>query len=339
MLTTQQIRQAIKRNKWLIILPALLLGFLAFLTQNVLPGNYEAEAVLIVTSNDDEPITYNKLILNEKLANVYSEFLESEDLFETVSERISPDWDSKIVAKNFAYEVNPQGGVISLTYKDSNEDRAGDTLKFIAEEFRSYARNYLHMENIDYLQNVVVSKASKVRGIIFAILGLIVGALLGILFTILKELLSDRIQVADDVRQLGYEVLADLSEDKQAELTKVKRKIKMHSPDAVIGLNNLGANNIKENISRDLANLLVGANLNIQDEMDIAKELKDLKEEHPYVLVDERDLTSPLPIELADYEDYKILLVGKNTLKKDLENEINELKRLGIKVLGVIYYR
>lgn len=339
MLTTQQIRDAIKRNKWLVILPALLIGFLAYFTQNIMPGDYEAEAVLIVTGNDDEPITYNKLILNERLANVYSEFLESEDLFETVAEKINPDWEASEVSENFDYDVNPQAGVISLSYKDSNEERSKDTLTLIAEEFRSYARKYLHMENIEYLQNVVVEEASKIRGIIFAILGLLVGALLGILLTILKEILSDRIKEADDIRQLGYEVLADLGEDNQAELTKVKRKIKMDSPDAVIGLNKLGANNIKENISKDLANLLVGANVNIQDEMDIARELQGLKEKYPYVLVDERDLTSPLAIELADYEDYKILLVGKNTFKNDLISTVNELDRLGIRVLGVVYYK
>lgn len=339
MLTTQQIRQAIKRNKWLIILPALLIGFLAFFTQNVLPGNYEAETVLIVTSNDDEPITYNKLILNEKLANIYSQFLESEDLFETVSEKIDPDWDSKEVSKNFAYEVNPQGGVISLTYKDSNEARAGDTLKLIAEEFRAYARNYLHMENIDYLQNVVVNKASKVRGIIFAVIGLIVGALLGILFTILKELLSDRIQDANDIRELGYEVLADLSDEKAAELSKVKRKIKTNSPNAVIGLSNLGKNEAQDNISNDLAKLLEGAELKVEDEKIIDKELVSLKAAYPYILINETSLSKSKAIDLADYEDYKILLVGKNSFKKDLENEINELERLGIKVLGVIYYR
>ena len=39
MLTTQQIRNSIKNNKWLIILPALLIGFLAYFTQNILPGD------------------------------------------------------------------------------------------------------------------------------------------------------------------------------------------------------------------------------------------------------------------------------------------------------------
>ena len=64
MLTTQDIRKAINKNKWLIIIPALLIGFLAYFTQNILPGDYEAEAVLIVTSNDYYKIIYILFILN-----------------------------------------------------------------------------------------------------------------------------------------------------------------------------------------------------------------------------------------------------------------------------------
>lgn len=338
MLTTQDIRKAINKNKWLIIIPALLIGFLAYFTQNILPGDYEAEAVLIVTSNDDEPITYNKLILNEKLANVYSQFLESENLFETVSEKIDPDWDSKKVSKNFDYDVNPQGGVISLTYKDTNEKRAEDTLTLIAEEFRSYARNYLHMENIEYLQNVVVSKASKIRGIIFAILGLFVGALLGILLLILKELLSDRISTADDIRQLDYEVLADFTRDKNSELAKVKRKIKTKGANAVIGLAHLKNANTKVNIAGELANILNGLVISPENEKNISDELKGLKANYPYILINEANFNSPEAIDSAEYEDYKILLLSKNALKNDLENAVNELERLEIDLLGVIYY-
>lgn len=338
MLTTQDIRKAINKNKWLIIIPALLIGFLAYFTQNILPGDYEAEAVLIVTSNDDEPITYNKLILNEKLANVYSQFLESENLFETVSEKIDPDWDSKKVSKNFDYDVNPQGGVISLTYKDTNEKRAEDTLTLIAEEFRSYARNYLHMENIEYLQNVVVSKASKIRGIIFAILGLFVGALLGILLLILKELLSDRISTADDIRQLDYEVLADLTKDKNSELAKVKRKIKTKGANAVIGLAHLKNANTKVNIAGELADILNGLVISPENEKNISDELKGLKANYPYILINEANFNSPEAIDSAEYEDYKILLLSKNALKNDLENAVNELERLEINLLGVIYY-
>lgn len=338
MLTTQDIRKAINKNKWLIIIPALLIGFLAYFTQNILPGDYEAEAVLIVTSNDDEPITYNKLILNEKLANVYSQFLESENLFETVSEKIDPDWDSKKVSKNFDYDVNPQGGVISLTYKDTNEKRAEDTLTLIAEEFRSYARNYLHMENIEYLQNVVVNKASKIRGIIFAILGLFVGALLGILLLILKELLSDRISTADDIRQLDYEVLADLTKDKNSELAKVKRKIKTKGANVVIGLAHLKNANTKVNIAGELANILNGLVISPENEKNISDELKGLKANYPYILINEANFNSPEAIDLAEYEDYKILLLSKNALKNDLENAVNELERLEIDLLGVIYY-
>ena len=201
-ITTKQIMQAIKRNKWLVIVPALILGLAIFGTKVLRGNSYEAEAVLMVTSNDDEPISYNKLILNEKLANVYAQFLESEDLYEKVAEKIDSNLEAEDIEDNLDYDVNPQAGVISFTYQDSNEDRAKDTITFIAEEFRSYAKDYLNMQNIDYLQNVVVKEMSKTKAIIFSILGLIVGALIGLLMLMIKEILSDEIEQADDILSL-----------------------------------------------------------------------------------------------------------------------------------------
>ena len=93
-ITTKQIMESIKRNKWLILVPALVLGLGIFGTKVLNSDSYEAQAVLMVTSNDDEPISYNKLILNEKLANIYAQFLESEDLYERVSEKLDTNLES-----------------------------------------------------------------------------------------------------------------------------------------------------------------------------------------------------------------------------------------------------
>ena len=169
-------------------------------------------------------------------------------------------------------------------------------------------------------------------------MGLFVGALLGILLLILKELLSDRISTADDIRQLDYEVLADLTKDKNSELAKVKRKIKTKGVNAVIGLAHLKNANTKVNIAGELANILNGLVISPENEKNISDELKGLKANYPYILINEANFNSPESIDSAEYEDYKILLLSKNALKNDLENAVNELERLGIDLLGVIYY-
>ena len=244
-LTTKQFTKAIKRNILLLLIPAILLAGLNFYLNIIKAGSYEADSVLIVTSNTDEPITYNKIILNEKLANIYGQFLESQDLYDKVASEISPDMKASEIENNLEYNVNPQGGVITFTYKDSNEERAKDSLNLITEEFRNYAKDYLNMENIEYLQKVVVKKASNVRNLIFTILAFIVGGLIGLVIIIIKEITSDRISDANDIRELGIEVLADLSKEKPGEFAKIKRKIDSISGKNTIGLSPL--NDLKDN--------------------------------------------------------------------------------------------
>ena len=341
-LTSKQIIEAVKRNILLLLIPAILLAGLSFFFTVVKSGTYEANSVLIVTSNNDEPITYNKLILNEKLSNIYGQFLESNDLYEKVASEISPDMKASEIENNLEYTVNPQGGVIAFTYKDSNEARAKDSLTLITEEFRNFAKDYLNMENIEYLQNVLVKKASNTRNLIFTIAAFLVGGLLGLVIIIIKEILSDKINDADDIRELDIEVLADLSKERSGELAKVKRKIDNISLENIIGFTPLKVSKNQLDIANDLANILdakvIDARSPRENFADFESEMAEKLKNYRNVIFEEKSANDPISINLAKFEDYKILLVGKNSHKNELLGQVDEYKRLGIELLGVIYY-
>ena len=341
-LTSKQIIEAVKRNILLLLIPAILLAGLSFFFTVVKSGSYEANSVLIVTSNTEEPITYNKLILNEKLSNIYGQFLESNDLYEKVASEISPNMKASDIEYNLEYTVNPQGGVIAFTYKDSNEARAKDSLTLITEEFRNFAKDYLNMENIEYLQNVLVKKSSNTRNLIFTIGAFLVGGLLGLVIIIIKEILSDRINDANDIRELDIEVLADLSKERSGELAKIKRKIDNISLENIIGFTPLKVSNNQLDISNDLANILdakvIDARIHRENFADFESEMAEKLKDYRNVIFEEKSANDPISINLAKFEDYKILLVDKNSHKNELLGQVDEYKRLGIKVLGVIYY-
>lgn len=341
-LTSKQIIEAVKRNILLLLIPAILLAGLSFFFTIVKSGSYEANSVLIVTSNTEEPITYNKLILNEKLSNIYGQFLESNDLYEKVASEISPDMKASDIENNLEYSVNPQGGVIAFTYKDSNEARAKDSLTLITEEFRNFAKDYLNMENIEYLQNVLVKKSSNTRNLIFTIAAFLVGGLLGLVIIIIKEILSDKINDADDIRELDIEVLADLSKERSGELAKIKRKIDNISLENIIGFTPLKVSKNQLDISNDLANILdakvIDARIPRENFADFESEMAEKLKDYRNVIFEEKSANDPISIDLAKFEDYKILLVDKNSHKNELLGQVDEYKRLGIKLLGVIYY-
>lgn len=347
-ITTNQIINAIKRNIWLILIPALLVAGLVFARNLMTAGTVEAEAVLIVTSNDEGPMTYNKIILNEKLANIYGQFLQSDDLYQNVIDKTGSSYiKAAEIKNNLDYTVNPQGGTIAFTYRGLNENSTKDILTLITEEFRAFAKSFLNMENIEYLQNVTVKKTSKVRGLIFTIAGFILGALLGILLLIIKEILSDKIHNADDIREMGIEVLADISNKDHMEYAKVKRKIETTSDKAVVGLmpiaENFETSEVIDYLAEELKVPVVDAQkVKAAEEgiMDIKYKLNKYSQDYPYIIVDEKIANDPYSIEISSLEDYKILFVGGRVLHKGtLRRQIEEYERLGIKVLGVIYHK
>ena len=90
--TTYQLIDGIKRNISLLIIPAILfLGLVLGLGIKIAGGSFEASAVLIATAEEGEEISYNKLILNEKLANIYSEIIKSPDLYKKVEEDLKKE--------------------------------------------------------------------------------------------------------------------------------------------------------------------------------------------------------------------------------------------------------
>lgn len=254
-ITTKQIFKAIKRNILLIIVPAILAFALAMSQTMFKEGtSFDASSILMVTGAEkDKQISYNNLLLNEKLSNIYGQFLESNDLYKDVSEKIGGDIEPADIKEKLNYEVNPQGGVITFTYNDIDKDRAIDTLTFITEDFRSYVKNYLDMDNIDYIQKPSAEEESKSKALRISVAALLVGAMLGVILAIYREILSDEIRDADDLKDMGVRVLGDLSTDEDLALYASKTAINNLTDNSVIGITSMGDDKSTYDFSEKLA--------------------------------------------------------------------------------------
>lgn len=254
-ITTKQIFKAIKRNILLIIVPAIL-AFAFALSQTMLKEgkSFDASSILMVTGAEkDKQISYNNLLLNEKLSNIYGQFLESNDLFKEVSDKVGGGIEPADIKENLNYEVNPQGGVITFTYNDTDEDRAVDTLTFITEDFRSYVKNYLDMDNIEYVQKPSVEEESQSKALRISVAALLVGAMLGMILAIYREILSDEIRDSDDLKDMGVRVLGDLSTDEDLALYTSKTAINNLTDNSVIGITSMGDDKSTYGFSEKLA--------------------------------------------------------------------------------------
>ena len=356
--TTYQLIEGIKRNLLLLIIPPILFfGLVLGLGLHKNGGTYEASAVLISSAEEGEEVSYNKLVLNEKLANIYMEILKSPDLYQKVADALEvggSDLTYKDVMARADYEVNPQAGLISFTYKDDDKDRAADSLKSICENFKIMAKAYLNADNFAYLHGVLVNKASKTKTYIFSVAAGLAGLFLGLIIIIIKTLMSDRIASFDDLDELSYPVLG-----KSDELIKIKAKLAYKYKEGVIGLVDLvkDSSDFAENLAKELAKgkkllLMAGgeaikeADLNYKnlganpsqsmDTDDFAKDMARYKEEYDYVIIDEKDEKEAFLA--ASFEDVKIILVDNKTRKADLDKLIRDLNDLGLTEIGVVYY-
>lgn len=376
--TTYQLIDGIKRNLALIIVPTILVFALILglgLKKN--GGTYEASAVLIASPGEGEEISYNKLILNEKLANIYSEIIKSPDLYKKAEEGLEKggsDLDYIDLMAKTDFEVNPQAGLMTLTFTDTNEARAEDALKLIAEDFRLMTKDYLNADNLTYLQDVVVEKASKKKLIIFSVVGAILGALLGLAIVIIKTLLSDKIASEKDLNELGIDVLGTSDE-----ILKIKAKIDHRLEDGILGITSLGPdshdfadkltnafaknNGILFVDSKNVANIegkyqsqveefkvLRRGNIDyialskddtekILDSNEFFSEIVNKENSYNYIIIDEKNLDTADPYLTARLCDMKIILVDNKTSKNRLDEAIRDLRELGIGYCGVVFHK
>ncbi|MDD7304999.1 MAG: Wzz/FepE/Etk N-terminal domain-containing protein [Peptoniphilaceae bacterium] len=213
-ITTYELFKAIRRNLILIISLTLILGLLGGIYgKYIKTEEYTAQTVMIIVGNDDEKISYNKLLLNEKLANIYSQILSSEDIYKnTIKELDLKNTSPSQLKSSLKSEVTAQAGIISFELSSDNQDKASDSLKEICEQFKLYVNKYLKTDNLAYLQDVSVRNDSKKDTIKFASLGLILGFFLSLLFVCLREVTSQKIKDEAYIRDMGIEVLGVIDE-------------------------------------------------------------------------------------------------------------------------------
>lgn len=303
-ITSYELIKALKRNLKYLIVTVLVAGFLGFaFGKFVKKADYTADTTLIIVSDDEKEISYNKILLNEKLANIYGEVLKSYDLFQNVIDELNLDKEANELEKSLKSTISPEAGMITLEYSDTNRDRAIDTLKGISEEFRKEVKKYLKTNNIDYLQKVNAPKEANNRAPIFAIIAMALGLFLGLLFIMFKEVLSQKINDSSYILfQDNLLLLGECEKNNDKGAKKVAAKI-------------LASN---ENLSFGITNFDKKDNGNVP--IDIAKELSKSKKTLFVDLNDENGSSS----EFANIEE---ILENNETFKNDMDLSILALKK------------
>lgn len=192
---SSEIGKIIKDNIKYVFISALiffLIGY--FYTSSKTKDTYEAKAAILIAENRGEDLTYNSLMLNEKLANIYGEVLNSEDLYLNVAKKMNDEKISEKLKENLETEINASAGIITFEYKGKGEKQTALALNLIIKEFRKDIKEYLGKDNIEVLQNVSVKDASSKKPILIGIFLGLMALILSLLFIVTKEFLAGEIR-------------------------------------------------------------------------------------------------------------------------------------------------
>lgn len=324
-ITTYELLKALKRNLAIIIAMTLGLGILGGVyARYIKTEEYTAQTVMIIVGNDDEEISYNKLLLNEKLSNIYSQILTSEDIYKDVIEELKlKNIKPRELKENLKTEVNAQAGIISFELLSDSEDKASDSLKEICEKFKSYVKDYLKTDNLEYLQDVSVKNESKQDFLKFGIIGLVLGFLLSILFVCIKEVTSQKIKDEQYIRDLGIDVLGVIETGSKDQYRKIFAKVANKIPNGIFGITSFdktSSSNISINLGRTMAEIKKVLLVDLDNEVSNKKDFANINE----ISRNEGDF-------LKDGKLYRLNFTKSDDVDIFIENEsfINLIERAG----------
>lgn len=192
---SSEIGKIIKDNLKYVCISAVvffLIGY--FYTNSKTKNTYEAKAAILITENKGEDLTYNTLMLNEKLANIYGEILNSEDLYQNVAKKMNDEEMADKIKSNLKTEINAPAGIITFEYKDKGEKETSQVVNLIINEFKKEVNNLLGKDNIETLQNVSVEDASSKKPLIIGIFLGLMAFILSLVIVVTKEFIAGKIR-------------------------------------------------------------------------------------------------------------------------------------------------
>ncbi|MDY3007063.1 Wzz/FepE/Etk N-terminal domain-containing protein [Anaerococcus porci] len=210
---SSEIGNIIKNNIKYVIIVTLALGVFGFFyTRNKIKDSYTAEAAVMVSENKGEDITYNSLMLNEKISNIYQEFLSSNDLYMKVKENLGIEDEPESIKKNLKTNLNSQAGIITFEYKAKGEKDTGEVLQAIIEQFRQDIKEYVGKDNVEYIQNVNIREDGLGEAIKKAVFLAVFAFVLSLLAVVTKEFFQGKVKSKLFFDNIGIEILGVIDE-------------------------------------------------------------------------------------------------------------------------------
>lgn len=215
-LTFQQFL-AILRQRWIWIgsLMTAIMGITVLFTLFVVKPVYSNSATLLITQQQTEPrmpLTFDELLLNEKLLGTYKEIINSRRILQPIAESRQVSFEQ--LRSWLTVSVNANSQVLALTVQHERHSLATDLANDIAGEVVVRLKEIMPLDNIVMLDRAVASDSPspiKPNKKLNLMLALIVGTVVSISTALLRHYMDTTIQEAEHVADLmGYPIVGSI---------------------------------------------------------------------------------------------------------------------------------
>lgn len=195
-------------KRWLILLIIfpLLCGTAAWAYSNyyVVPLFAAKSTLLVQPQNISSQNMYNSIMGNQQLIKTYEGLIKTRTIALDVSRRLDNKVTPERVLENLGVKTSNVTFLITLTYTDTNQERA---VRVVNEVARSFAKNvgvFVNLDNVMIVDEAVPQKdASPVSPQIVTntLLGFALGLLLCILLVVVVEALKGLMKLLQDAER------------------------------------------------------------------------------------------------------------------------------------------
>jgi succinoglycan biosynthesis transport protein ExoP len=207
---------ALWRHKYILISTVLVfVAVTAFLSKVVLEKEYEAEATMWVTQNQDTQ-SFDAVQAGQVLARTYSDVIESENVAARVAAQLPFEASRGEVKQSIKAEAVPETQLLKITAVADEPGRAQLLANTYAETVTEYARSQLRGaegSSISLADRAVFpGQPARPRPTLYTLLAAMLGIVVGSALALLAAVLDTRVHSAEELTRIaGVPILAQVA--------------------------------------------------------------------------------------------------------------------------------
>ena len=258
-------------KKWYIIAFCVLaFGIGSFIySDSIKKPIYESNTSLVLTKTNDNTITQNDLVMNQKLVYTYSELIKSKLVLNQVIDNL----DLNITYKELVSEINVTSventELIKVTVRDFDSEKSYKIANEIAKVFCNQVTKLYEINNVSIVDKAIKPKKAANDNVLKdLVLGIGAGILLsvGTLFVIFY--FDDTIKSSEDIEDLNLPIIGKVLKERRKRsrknnIVKVNELIVATSPKSVIseGIKTVRTNLSFSSVDKELKSLLLTSSM------------------------------------------------------------------------------